>query len=84
MKFGGMLNFKMINIIMEALTAAQGFFTNSSIHREFFEEREEVLKHKWLESEKKGYDIGYSAALIEWILKHRTNWRNHRKTHNHE
>jgi len=79
MKFGGMLNFKMINIIMEALTAKEDFYTNSLIYREFLEEREEVLKHKWLESEKKGYDVGYSAALIDWILKYRRDWRNHRR-----
>ena len=70
---------KMINTMMRALTAAEDFYTNSLIYREFLEEREEVLKHKWLESEKKGYDIGYSAALIDWILKYRSCWRNHRK-----
>jgi hypothetical protein len=32
-----------------------------------------------LESEKKGYDIGYSNALIDWILRHRKNWRNYKK-----
>ena len=64
---------------MEALTAKEDFYTNSLIYREFLEEREEVLKHKWLESEKKGYDIGYSAALIDWILKYRRGWRNHRR-----
>ena len=65
---------------MEALTAKEDFYTNSLIYREFLEEREEVLKHKWLESEKKGYDVGYSAALIDWILKYRRGWRNQRKT----
>jgi hypothetical protein len=69
----------MINIIMNALTATSDFYTDSLIYREFLEEREEVLKHKWSESEKRGYDIGYSAALIDWILKHRRDWRNHRR-----
>ena len=67
------------SIVKETVVAAEFSFYNSSLYREFLEEREEVLKHKWLESEKKGYDIGYSAALIEWILKYRTNWRNYRK-----
>ncbi len=65
---------------MNALTATSNFYTDSLIYREFLDEREEVLRHKWLESEKRGYDIGYSAALIDWILKHRSSWRNHRKT----
>jgi hypothetical protein len=72
--------FKKISIIVkEVVTATEFSIYNSSLYKEFLEEREEVLKHKWLESEKKGYDIGYSAALIEWILKHRTNWRNYKK-----
>ena len=64
---------------MKNLLFNQDFYTNSSIYKEFIQEKEEVLKHKWLESEKRGYDIGYSAALIDWILKHRTAWRNNRK-----
>ena len=78
MKFGRihLMFLKKISIIVkEVVTATEFSFYNSSIYREFLEEREEVLKHKWLESEKKGYDIGYSAALIDWIIKHRTKWR---------
>lgn len=37
-------------------------------------EREEILRHKWLESEKAGYDIG-KEAVIDWILKHAGRWR---------
>ena len=64
---------------MNALSATQDFYINSLIYKDFLEEREEVLKHKWLESEKKGYDIGYSTALIDWIIKYRSGWRNYRK-----
>lgn len=48
---------------------------NSSLYREFLAEREEILKHKWLESEKAGYDIGFERALTDWIVKHRSRWR---------
>jgi len=41
-------------------------------------EREEILKHKWIESEKAGDDIGFERALIDWIMKHRSNWRQKR------
>ena len=37
--------------------------------------REEILKHKWLESERLGYDIGFERALLDWIRKHRESWR---------
>jgi hypothetical protein len=52
---------------------------NSSLYREFQAEREEILKHKWLESEKAGYDIGFEWALTDWIMKHRSKWRKSRQ-----
>jgi len=54
---------------------------NSSLYREFQAERDEILKHKWLESEKAGYDIGFERALTDWILKHRLKWRKGRQQH---
>ena len=55
------------------------FMHNSSVYKEFLAERNEILKHKWLESEKAGSDIGFEKALLDWIQKHRSNWRNFRK-----
>jgi hypothetical protein len=52
---------------------------NSALYREFLAERDEILRHKWLESEKAGYDIGFERALLDWIVKHRSNWRKSRK-----
>jgi hypothetical protein len=52
---------------------------NSALYREFLAEREEILRHKWIESEKAGYDIGFERALLDWIVKHRSNWRRHRR-----
>ncbi len=53
---------------------------NSSLYREFQAEREEILKHKWIESEKVGYDIGFERALTDWIIKHRSKWRKSRQS----
>jgi hypothetical protein len=50
----------------------------SRMFQEFLAERDEVLRHKWLESEKAGYDIGFERALIDWMVKHRPAWRHHR------
>jgi hypothetical protein len=47
----------------------------SSLYREFQAEREEILRHKWIESEKAGRDIGFERALTDWIVKHRAKWR---------
>src|SRR5829696_7952487 len=52
---------------------------NSSLYREFQAEREEILRHKWIESEKAGYDIGFERALTDWIIKHRAKWRKARQ-----
>ena len=54
--------------------------TNSNLYKEFQAEREEILKHKWIESEKVGYDIGFERALTGWIMQHRSNWRRSRQT----
>ena len=51
---------------------------NSTLYREFQAEREEILKHKWIESEKAGRDIGFERALTDWIIKHRSKWRKDR------
>jgi hypothetical protein len=51
---------------------------NSALYREFLAEREEILRHKWLESEKAGHDIGFERALVDWIVKHRATWRSTR------
>lgn len=51
---------------------------NSSLYREFQAEREEILRHKWIESEKAGSDIGFERALTDWIVKHRSKWRRNR------
>ncbi|MCZ6674383.1 MAG: DUF4032 domain-containing protein [Verrucomicrobia bacterium] len=53
--------------------------TRSSLYQEFLAERKEILKHKWLESEKAGYDIGFERALLDWIRRHRDKWRASRK-----
>jgi hypothetical protein len=62
-------------------TNANDLVKNSSLYREFQAEREEILRHKWIESEKAGYDIGFERALTDWIIKHRARWRKRRHQH---
>jgi hypothetical protein len=58
---------------------SRDFVKQSSLYQEFLAEREEILRHKWLESERLGYDIGFERALLDWIRKHRDGWRAHRR-----
>ena len=55
------------------------FVKGSVLYKEFLAEREEILKHKWIESEKAGTDIGFEKALLDWIVKHRSSWRDKRQ-----
>ena len=51
----------------------------SNLYIEFLAERDEILRHKWIESEKVGHDIGFDKALMEWIIRYRKEWRRSRK-----
>jgi hypothetical protein len=42
-------------------------------------ERIEVLKHKWLESEKAGHDIGMESAKKSWKKNHAKKWKASRR-----
>ncbi len=53
--------------------------TNSILYKEFLAEREEILRHKWIESEKAGHDIGFEKALLDWIVRFRSSWREKRR-----
>jgi hypothetical protein len=64
-------------------TSGEDLLKNSSLYREFLAEKEEILKHKWIESEKAGRDIGFEKALTDWIVKYRAGWRKGRVASNH-
>lgn len=54
---------------------------NSKLYKEFLAERQEILCHKWIESEKVGCDIGFERALFDWIVKYRSAWLDERHRH---
>jgi hypothetical protein len=60
---------------VKEIETSRDFVKQSSLYQEFLAEREEILKHKWIESERLGYDIGFERALLDWIRKHRDSWR---------
>ncbi|HEV2045850.1 MAG TPA: tetratricopeptide repeat protein [Chthoniobacterales bacterium] len=51
----------------------------SALYQEFLAERAEILKHKRIQSEKAGKDIGFEEAMLDWIEKHRADWQARRK-----
>jgi hypothetical protein len=80
----GLNFFLIINVIMSSAVkespSANDLLKNSTLYREFQAEREEILRHKWIESEKAGHDIGFERALTDWIIKHRATWRKTRQS----
>jgi hypothetical protein len=64
-----------ISATVKEIETSRDFVKQSSLYQEFLAEREEILRHKWLESERLGYDIGFERALLDWIRKHREGWR---------
>jgi hypothetical protein len=32
------------------------------------------MRHKWIESEKAGVDVGFERTLMDWIVKYRSAW----------
>jgi hypothetical protein len=45
-----------------------------SLYQIYQAQRQEIMKHKWIESEKVGHDIGFEQALTDWELRHRAAW----------
>lgn len=47
---------------------------NTSLMAKWRSMKEEILRHKWLESEKEGRDIGWERAFVNWMAHHRVDF----------
>ena len=65
---------------MHAPSSIEDLLRGSLLYGEAQAEREEVMKHKWYESEKKGYDIGFELAQMDWRIKYGSQWRRERQS----
>ena len=59
--------------------AVDDLMKNSSPYQGFQGQRQEVMKHEWIESEKAECDIQFERALTDWIIKHRSRWLKRRQ-----
>lgn len=50
---------------------------NKTLYQKFVIMKDEIYRHKWLESEKMNKDIGFENALLDWMEKHGNGWRTH-------
>jgi hypothetical protein len=49
-------------------------FFDSSVFQRLSSETQEILKLKWIESEKTNCDIGLDRAITIWVRFHRDDW----------
>lgn len=43
---------------------------SKSLYQRFLDLRNDVLRHKWLMSEKADEDVGFEVALVDWLENH--------------
>ena len=55
----------------------QELYERSLYYRHVVDECNEIDKHKWIESEKSGFDIGKDKARWSWITHHKNKWHSH-------
>ncbi len=53
-----------------------------TLYKKYLMMRNEILKHKWIESEKVQRDIGFDKALEDWIALHHKKWAEYKKLDN--
>jgi len=52
----------------------EDFVKNTVLYKTSLAIKEEILKHKWIESEKVGRDIGFDLAMMDWVCRYKTQW----------
>jgi hypothetical protein len=80
----------MMNVCLQATLAvsepqmdAMDLVKNSLLYKEYLAECDEILRHKWIESEKAACDIGFERAWMDWIVNYRSVWLQNRRNEPH-
>lgn len=58
-----------MNATVEILAPGPAF-AQSTLARYLLAGRDEILRHKWLLSERVNYDVDFDHALIDWVRRH--------------
>jgi hypothetical protein len=51
-------------------TTGESLLERSLLFRRWQVMKQEILLHKWYESERAGYDIGWERASTNWMMHH--------------
>ena len=60
---------------VEAHSGRTGRLTEGEFRKRVSEVVSEITRHKWLESEKAGYDVGGNFAARDWMDRHYDLWK---------
>jgi hypothetical protein len=66
---------RILSVDTDCRVSTEQLLKKSLLYQEFQAEHEEILRHKWYESEKRGHDIGFELAQVDWRIKHCSQWR---------
>jgi phosphotransferase system HPr-like phosphotransfer protein len=66
--------------IVDFLIDYEADFLKRKQSEDVAQQNDEIMKYKWIESEKEGHDIGTEAAAMEWIEKYGSIWRTERES----
>lgn len=47
----------------------EAWLNESLLVKRWQEMKREILLHKWYESERAGYDIGFDRAAVDWMIR---------------
>ncbi len=53
----------------ESSTTECAWIHQSRLFRKWEGIKQDILLHKWYESEKAGYDIGWERACVDWMIR---------------
>jgi len=49
---------------------AEEWLQRTELFRRWADMKQEILLHKWYESERAGYDVGWERAATNWMIHH--------------
>ena len=50
-----------------------GWLEETSLFQHWSAMKQDILRHKWCESEKAGHDIGWDRASVDWMVRQSRN-----------
>lgn len=66
--------------IVDFLIDYEADFLKRKQREDVAQQNDEIMRYKWIESEKEGRDIGEETAAMEWIEKYGSIWRAERES----